>query len=282
MQALFRPLLAALLMLPAGCMPPVTSPGPLPSAPTPPAPVSAPPSIAPTPSTPAPAASPIAFDFAGSWLLDAPAESGVPSSDACDQYAVGLERMGDTIRLRRFTGEPFVEEEAVGPLEGDRLILHGTALVGLVSQPVAYELTLDQAAGTLQGTRDGLPVTLRRWTAGVCQTNMPTVAVRGWVYDTQGHPVSGATVTFRSTNPSNPFELSVTAENGSYAAYRVPAGVNMVVRATKAGVGSQTRERSFTWHKQPGWTRLHFGGRAATEDWEAAQYPLLPEPSPSP
>jgi hypothetical protein len=186
------------------------------------------------------------------------------------------------VRLRRFTGEAFMEEEATGVLQGDHLALEGQTLVGLLNEPVAYALTFDRAAEAWRGTRNGRTVTLNRDRTTACQTDMPTTAVRGWVYDEQGRTLPGAAVTFRSLNPSYPFELRVVAVNGSYTAYRVPTGVNMAIEAAIAGRRSTTRERQFSFRPRVGGTRLHFGGQATPEDGEASAYPLKPEQAPSP
>ncbi|MNS18566.1 hypothetical protein D3C72_502610 [compost metagenome] len=265
------------VMLLAACAPSAVPPvaNPAPSIPRP--------SMVPT-SSPSPGASsvpsPVVLD--GTWLISEHILSGLPKSDACDGYVVTLEQTQGQVHWRRSTGWSQVEEEATGALEGDRLVLHGTALVGLVREPVTYDLAFDRAAGTLRGKREGRGVTVMRDETRTCQSNMPTVAVRGWVYDEQGHPVPGAQVIIRSLNPSNPFELRLTAGNGSYVAYRVPTGVSMSVETEKLGMRPQRRDVQFRYDRLTSGPRVHFGGPATPEDTDAPSYPLIPDTSPSP
>jgi hypothetical protein len=227
-----------------------------------------------------PLPSPVALE--GTWLLSEHILGGLPTSDACDGYVVRIEQAEGQVRWRRFTGGSQVEEDAAGALDGERLELRGTTLVGLVSEPVTYDLAFDRATDTLQGKREGRAVRLTRDATRTCQTTMPTVAVRGWVYDEQGHPVPGAQVIIRSLNPSNPFELRVTAGNGSYVAYRVLTGVSMSIEAEKPGMRQQRREVMFRFDRLTSGPRVHFGGPATPEDPDASSFPLNSDLSPSP
>lgn len=70
---------------------------------------------------------------------------------------------------------------------------------------------------------------------------LSATTIRGKVYDENDAAVSGAKVSVKSLNPSNPFESTVDVVAGSYVVNDVPAGVQLQIVATKDKWTSRTR-----------------------------------------
>jgi hypothetical protein len=86
------------------------------------------------------------------------------------------------------------------------------------------------------------PVASQAPNANASPSNLTPTTLRGKVYDEDGATLnSGAQVTVKSLNPSNPFESTVDVISGNYVVNNVPAGVQLEITAKRTGWTTRTR-----------------------------------------
>jgi hypothetical protein len=86
----------------------------------------------------------------------------------------------------------------------------------------------------------------------------------GKIHDDTGAPLDGVTVTAKSLNASVPYEATTTSAGGAYAFNNGPAGVQVEIRATKAGFTKRRRVEVLKSNKQgdPNANKYDFGSSA--------------------
>lgn len=104
-------------------------------------------------------------------------------------------------------------------------------------------------------------------TAGATQppSNLGTTTVRGQVFDENAGLVSsGAKLSVKSLNPSNPFDQTVDVINGSYVVNEAPAGVQLELKVTRDGYTSRTRVETLLPLASSQSQIINFGGPIST------------------
>lgn len=98
-------------------------------------------------------------------------------------------------------------------------------------------------------------------------SNLGNTTLRGQVFDEKGALItSGARVTAKSLNPSNPFEQTVDVLNGAYVFNEIPAGVQLELKAFRDNYTNRTRVETLLPLSSAQSQIVNFGGRRVDTD----------------
>lgn len=235
-----------------------------------------------TPAAPSPsvaASPPLASALPLAWVLGT---EGVPEPSpglgavGCFQ-PVSVVQQGDRLKLS-WDSVCLGSEEVSGPWQANQAHLEGVRFRGRLSLVSRWDLTYHPETGHLTGTHNGEPVWLVPGHGCPSPASMCAIRIQGLVYDQDGRLVQDkATVTIKSSNPSEPFAQTIQVVGGRYVSDYAPYGIGLDITAQVEGEQPVTRHETVT--RGPVWD-VNFGGPRDEIDPEGWKYWAEPIPSP--